>query len=184
MEYDHWKELFWNDIRFVTTEGFSYLNNCIDNIVEIVQNDAQYDNHKPGMNADFSSDVEQVRAFMENRARALENMTMYDQPSLSDMKIIPSFIEKGQSQVTVLATTTQAQRIDCMYSEDLDFNKLGDAFTSSRIMLYDDGLHGDEKRWGLDLWEHYPFVFRIQRSCTGRFRYKYAVISLEWISLY
>ena len=145
MKHEKWRIIFWDDVHRIVTSGFEHLDSVIDYIHEDLSHDLARDVNKPGTMEDYNVTVEHIRQFMHNRSNALKNITAFDTPSLTDLKCSNGFIGTDGGTATVTVKSEAPQNIVLMYVTDLDFSKMGSTHTRTKLLLQDDGNHGDGK---------------------------------------
>lgn len=143
MKHESWRAMFWDHVHYIVSDGFSHLDSVIDDISKDVRHDLVFDTNKQGSVEDFDKSVAQIRQFMNVRSDFLQDKTGFDTPALSNLQCSNGFIGSGGGEVTVTVKSEATQNITLMYVTDLDFSKMGDAYTQNKLLLQDDGLHGD-----------------------------------------
>ena len=143
MKHEKWRAIFWENVHRIVTNGFEHLDTVIDDVYGDLSHDLVNDGNKPGTMEDFDHTIQQIRQFMNNRSNTLKNMTAFDAPALTDLQCSDGFIDADGGTATVTVKSDAPQNITLTYVTDLDFFTIGSTYTQTKLLLRDDGRHGD-----------------------------------------
>ena len=176
MQNVEWNARFWEHVRYVVSPGFTHLDSVIDGVYDDLRHDIMLDPQKPASKEEFDPALEQLRHFMASRSETLLSAGGFGTPQLYEYRCSNPFPDAAHPSVTFTVRSTEPQKIDCLYITDLDFTIPADVFTTSKIALYDDGLHGDMKAGDLI----YGNTITLDHGFRGLVPYAFATSTLMY----
>ena len=148
MEYDAWRESFWNKVSFVIEHGFAAVEAEIDSTYELIKSDVYLDGAKLGTNAEFDDEISRLKGFLAARRSFLMDFPFVEKKKdlLSDLYCSDPFPSPDADDrgVVFRATSRSPQAVTVEYITDLSSYKTrGEEITVKQLALFDDGQHDD-----------------------------------------
>lgn len=143
MEYDHWRNIFWEKMSQIIHDGFDYLIQEIDSTYHQIKNDVYQDPHKLGSNSGFDSAVQQIKSFLAGRTTFLEGFRGFERISLSEFYCSNPFPSVTNPDVIFRARSASPQPVSIQYIKNFPFDVWAGRYTIETLQLFDDGIHDD-----------------------------------------
>jgi len=190
MEYEFWRDLFWQKVRSVAQQGFSFVETRIDSLHGEIGADVLRDPLKKASNAEFAAQILQLKTYLAKRRDYLGGVSFFDKSRLYDFFSSNPFPTSANPEITFRATSTQEQAVELRYILDMSYAQQGVPFTFSDLELFDDGEHDDLQAGDLvygnrlvlpqDFAGLVPYTFR----AFGDFPYSFPENGLHYINFF
>ncbi|MBA7562498.1 hypothetical protein ES708_04150 [subsurface metagenome] len=143
MEVEEYKAEFWEKVEAISTSGFSYLHNLVNETYSLIKNDVYQDSEKGAENSEFDAAISQLHSFLDNRTEFLKGRDYFNRIHLSDFYCSNPFPTADNPSVSFRVKSSEKQVVSLIYVVGLDFRTPGSSYVKKRITLFDDGLHDD-----------------------------------------
>jgi hypothetical protein len=143
IENPAWESQLIQYLHQIANNGFSFLNDEIDTIYDLIKNDVYQDSAKVCSNEEFDQEIVRIKHFLSKREQALLSLDSFNRNSLHDEYISNAFPTLDNPDVTFRITAEKPLEISVLFAKGLRYGVAGDYFTLNELPLYDDGLHDD-----------------------------------------
>jgi len=143
MEYDHWRNDFWEKVNQIIHDGFDYLIQEIDLTYHQIKNDVYQDPNKLGSNSGFDSAMQQMKNFLVSRRTFLEGFRYFERISLSDYYCSNPFPSVANPEAIFRVRSASPQPISVQYIKVFPWDIWAGHYTIDSLQLFDDGNHDD-----------------------------------------
>ena len=144
MEFELWRNKFWDNVNQIIHGGFDYLISAIDSTYDRIKNDVYQDHNKFASNSGFDNAVDHLKSFIQARTSFLEGFSYFEKILLSEFFCSNPFPSQVNPTVIFRVKSESPQPIELQYTKNLTWGVWADHFTIETLKLFDDGMHHDQ----------------------------------------
>jgi hypothetical protein len=143
LENPAFRTVFKSKVNKIITDGFSYLDTLIDNTYLKIKQDVYADTRKEATNLQFDNEIPKLKWFLSHRKTFLQNNNIPERNVLTNFYCSNPFPTAANPVINFRVTSPVAQTVRMYFADSVSFDKFGQGFKFSSLMLYDDGQHND-----------------------------------------
>lgn len=142
MEIPECQNYFWKIVSEISSKGFPYLEDLVENTVMSIRNDIYQDPLKICSNEEFETAVDQLKEYLLNRGQYLRTAMSFLPLSLSGA-YCSAFDSTGEGDIIFRIKSEKQQTITLYLAKNVSFDEWNVDFDTEHFDLYDDGQHHD-----------------------------------------
>jgi hypothetical protein len=127
----------------IINEGFPAIAELIDTTFSSIREDLFLDTAKICSNEVVRDEIDRLHEFLNLRASYIQSKEFFKRENLFNFYCSNPFPDSANPLITFRVESSVNQDVFLLYSDNIDMNLPGSAFSIQTVRLYDDGQHDD-----------------------------------------